>query len=39
LQAAGFATGEEISRAIALLEDPALILAMPTMISAWGRKR
>jgi hypothetical protein len=36
--AAGMVTGEEISRAVSLLEDPALIWAMPIMISAWGRK-
>jgi hypothetical protein len=32
-------TGEEISRAVSLLEDPALIWPMPIMVSAWGRKR
>ena len=36
--AAGLVTTEEISRAVCLLEDPALIWAMPIMISAWGRK-
>jgi hypothetical protein len=36
--AAGLVRGEEISRAVSLLEDPALIWAMPIMISAWGRK-
>jgi len=36
--AAGLVTAEEISRAVSLLEDPALIWAMPIMISAWGRK-
>lgn len=39
MQTTGLVTGEEISRAISLLEDPALLLATPTMISAWGRKR
>ena len=36
--AAGLVTGEQVSRAISLLEDPALIWAMPIMISAWGRR-
>ena len=35
---AGLVSGEEISRAISLLENPTLIWAMPVMISAWGRK-
>jgi SAM-dependent methyltransferase len=39
MAAAGLVTGEEISRAVSLLEDPALIWPMPIMISAWGRKR
>lgn len=38
MTAAGLVTGEEITRAISLLEDPALIWAMPIMITAWGRK-
>lgn len=36
--AAGLARGEEITRAVTLLKDPALIWAMPIMITAWGRK-
>jgi hypothetical protein len=38
MAAAGLVTGEQISRAISLLEDPALIWAMPIMITAWGRR-
>jgi hypothetical protein len=36
--ATGLVTGEDISRAISLLEDPTLIWAMPMMVSAWGQK-
>jgi len=36
--AAGVVTSEQISRSVCLPEDPALIWAMPLMISAWGRK-
>jgi hypothetical protein len=36
--ATGLVTGEDISRAISLLEDSTLIWAMPIMVSAWGRK-
>jgi SAM-dependent methyltransferase len=38
MAARGLATREDINRAISLLEDPALIWAMPMMISAWGQK-
>jgi 2-polyprenyl-3-methyl-5-hydroxy-6-metoxy-1,4-benzoquinol methylase len=38
MTAARLVTGEQVSRAISLLEDPALIWAMPIMITAWGRK-
>jgi hypothetical protein len=36
--AGGLVTGEDISRAISLTEDPTLIWAMPMMVSAWGQK-
>jgi hypothetical protein len=36
--AAGLVTDEQVSRAISVLGDPALIWAMPIMITAWGRK-
>jgi SAM-dependent methyltransferase len=36
--ARGLVTGEDISRAISLLEDPTLIWVMPVMVSAWGQK-
>ncbi len=38
MQEAGLVTADEIRAAIGMLEDPALILVMPMMISAWGRK-
>jgi SAM-dependent methyltransferase len=38
MAAAGLVTGEQVSRAISLLEDPAMIWAMPIMITAWGRR-
>jgi hypothetical protein len=38
MAAAGLVTGEQVSRAISLLEDPALVWAMPIMITAWGRR-
>jgi hypothetical protein len=37
MAAAGLVTGEQVNRAISLLQDPALIWAMPIMITAWGR--
>ncbi len=36
--AMGLAAGEDVSRAISLLEDPTLIWAMPVMVSAWGQR-
>ena len=38
MTAAGLVTGEQVSRAVSLLEDPEVIWAMPIMITAWGRK-
>ncbi len=38
LVAAKLATGDDVSRAISLLEDPTLIWVMPMMISAWGQR-
>jgi hypothetical protein len=34
----GLGTPHDIERAIALLEDPAFMWAMPMMVSAWGQK-
>jgi hypothetical protein len=36
--AMGFATREDVNRAIALLETPGLVWGMPMMVSAWGQR-